>query len=278
MNRNLYRKEKKRLNLPPLGWKDICLYLLGILLSVGLLLGVFLALFQFEDQVCALVAPGALGRSDSANLLISIAAIFLPTALGTISLERMEQRYPIFGNPGYTYGGGSWDPVYPAMLRDENAPPEVQKSVKDARFGLSLWGLGLALSVVLGVFAIVGGTWLYPDGSIETTVGFGEVTKCVSAEQIDRVILNVREPGRREHRWKLELTFRTEDNKLIAFSVHDLVTGEGESEVDVLRRIFACYPEEKLRFENADMLDRVFWWCDYDQEDQRYLEELFGVS
>lgn len=196
-------------------------------------------------------------------------------------MERMECRYPIFGNPAYTYGGEDWDPVYPAMLRDENAPPEVQKSVKDARFGLALWGLGLAVSVVLCLFALLGGTRLYPDGTIRTTVGFGRVTEEYAPEQMERVILRVEEPseGRlSDHKWKLELTFCTEENQHITFSVHDFVPKDGMSEVDALGQILSFCPAESLRFENGDMLYKVFEWCEYDLEEQAYLTGLFNEN
>lgn len=280
MSRNIDMKVKTGPNVPPLGGLDVAVYLLGALLSGGLALGLLVGLLEYWDQVTALVAPDALCTSGSFNWFLMLAALCFTGALCCISIEGLEHRYPIFGNPGFTYGGEDWDPIYPAMLRDKDAPPEVRKSVQDARFGLALWGLGLALSVVLCLFAVLGGTRLYPDGSIKTTVGFGEVTEVYAPEQIDRVILNVREPGRRrsDHRWKLELTFRTEDNKLITFSVHDFVTADGESEIDALRRLFGYYPAEALRFENEDALYKVFEWAGYDWEDQKYLKALFGVG
>lgn len=281
MRRNLFRKGRPGPNVPPLGWGDISLYLLGMLLSGGLGAALLLVMVLYWDRVCALADPEALCTSQSANWLLMLAAVLLPLALCCIAGERLEHRYPIFGNPGYTYGGGDWDPVYPAMLRDENAPPEVRKSVRDARFGLAVWGLGLVLSVVLCFLFLTGGTRLYPDGSIRTTVGFGEVTAAYAPEQIERIFLEVEKPSSRNKSpgewWELKLTFRTADNKLIDFRVHDFVTGEGVSEIDRLRELLAQYPADILRFENGGDLGRLYGRYEYDEEDQQYLEELFGV-
>ena len=280
MNRNFY-KVKSGPNVPPLGELDTAVYLLGALLSGGLVLGMLVVIAEYWDQMTVWAAPEALCTSTSSNWLLILAAFILPGSLCYIALERMEHRYPIFGNPGFVYGGEDWDPVYPAMLRDENAPPEVRKSVKDARFGLALWVLGLAAGLVLCLFELTGGTRLYPDGSVKTTVGFGEVTAYYAPEQIDRVFLKVDEPssGRRgRSTWELILTLRTEDNKLIHFEVADFVTGEGESEIDRLRALLEQYPQELLRCENGEDLGRLYGRYQWDKEDQKYLEELLGAD
>lgn len=106
MRRNLFRKGRPGPNVPPLGWGDISLYLLGMLLSGGLGAALLLVMVLYWDRVCALADPEALCTSQSANWLLMLAAVLLPLALGCIAGERLEHRYPIFGNPGYTYGGG----------------------------------------------------------------------------------------------------------------------------------------------------------------------------
>lgn len=281
MRSNLFRKGKPGPNVPPLGTVDNCLYLLGILLTGGMIVGMMVLAVWHQDKVYALVAPEALCSTSSSALLLTMAVLLLLAALCDIALKRWEHRYPIFGNPGYTYGGEDWDSVFPAMLKDEKVPPEVLKSVKDARYGLVIWGVALAVSVALCLLALTGGTHLYPDGSIKTTIGFSEVTESYSPEQIDRLILRVDEPSSGRYggsTWELELTIRTADNKLITFSVHDFVTGQGQTEVDRLRQLLEQFPPERIRCENGKYLGHLYGRYGYDREDQRYLEALFGVD
>ena len=74
------------------------------------------------------------------------------------------------------------------------------------------------------------------------------------------------------------LTIRTVDNKLILFCVHDFVTGEGQTEIDQLRRLLEQYPQERIRCENGEHLSRLYGRYGYDREDQEYLEALFCVD
>ena len=74
------------------------------------------------------------------------------------------------------------------------------------------------------------------------------------------------------------LTIRTVDNKLITFSVHDFVTGEGQTEIDQLRRLLEQYPQERIRCENGKYLGHLYGRYGYDREDQQYLEALFCVD
>lgn len=281
MRGRIYINTKPGPKVPPLGTVDNCLYLLGILLTGGMIVGMMVLAVWHRDKVCALVVPEALCSTSSSALFLTMAVLLLLAALCDIALKRWEHRYPIFGNPGYTYGGEDWDPVFPAMLKDEKAPPEVLKSVKDARYGLVIWGVALAVSVALCLLALTGGTHLYPDGSIKTTIGFSEVTESYSPEQIDRLILRVDEPSSGRYggsTWELELTIRTADNKLITFSVHDFVTGQGQTEIDRLRQLLEQFPPERIRCENGQYLGHLYGRYGYDREDQRYLEALFGVD
>lgn len=281
MRRNFYKNRKPGPNVPPLGKLDTCLYLLAIFLSGGLLFGMAAVIMRYWDKMCALVAPDALCTSESSNFFLLMVVLLMLGALFGMAMERWEHRYPIFGNPGFSYGGDDWDPVFPVMMADENAPPEVRQAVRDARYGLMLWGLGLVAGVVLCLLALWGGTRLYPDGSIKTTTDFGKVTESYSPEQIDRLILRVDEPSSGRYgrsTWELELTIRTVDNKLIPFCVHDFVTGEGESEIDRLRQLLEQFPQERIRCENGKYLGHLYGRYGYDREDQEYLEALFRVD
>ena len=60
MRRNLFRKGRPGPNVPPLGWGDISLYLLGMLLSGGLGAALLLVMVLYWDRVCALADPEAL--------------------------------------------------------------------------------------------------------------------------------------------------------------------------------------------------------------------------
>lgn len=78
---NLRRKVKTGPNVPPLGWVDMCLYLLGMLLSGGLTLGPLAAIVGYWDRVCALVAPEALCTAAPSDWFLLLAAVLLPGSL-----------------------------------------------------------------------------------------------------------------------------------------------------------------------------------------------------
>lgn len=274
---------RKSPNLPPLGWKDICLYLLALVLLGGCIIVGFGMMFWWRDNLMALIAPDALCTSQTSGILMFALSWFLLLGLFCTAVDRMFWKYPIFGVPGVSYGGEEWDPIYPMLMKDPNAPESVKKSVNTAQTKLMLWGVAWVAAVLFLVVWAGGGTRLYPDGSIQTTVGFGEVTESYAVEDIDRVFVAVTYSTGRRGRGAprnpdLMLKVRTSDNQIISFYLKDFRIPEGEAELDVLQNILACYPEERLRYEGGEYL-YLFRGIDrFDDREMNYLEELFGVK
>ena len=269
---------KKAPNLPPLGGLDIAVYLAAILVTGGCTAAMFAAYFGKWKELSLAVAADAV---CVARGWLPVVGAMLMLGLCMIALELMLWKYPIFGARGRSYGGEDWDPIFPAMMHDENAPPEVKKSVGHAQTALMLWGLGCAVALLMMVFGIFGGTRLYADGTMETRVGFGEVTASYGQEDIDRVFVSVeystgnRRYGTPRDPW-IEIKVRTTDNKIITFDLGNFRTGEGENEIDALRVFLACCPEEKLRFENGEYLYLFEEIEKYDEQEMEYLRGMFG--
>ena len=282
MRRNLFRKGKPGPNVPPLGWRDICLYLLALVLSGGGAVLGFGTMLWWRKELTAFLAPEALCTAQTSGIWLFVLGGLTMMGLFGCALDYFAWKYPILGAPGVSYGGEEWDPVYPMLLKDPDAPEAVKKAVNTARTNLVLWGVAWVAAALVLVLWAGGGTRLYPDGSIRTTVGFGEVTAAYAPEQIERIFLEVEKPSSRNRSpgewWELKLTFRTQDNELIEFCVHDFAADpSGGSEIDRLRELLERYPADILRFENGEDLGRLYGRYEYDQEDQQYLEELFGV-
>lgn len=273
---------KKSPKLPPLGWRDIGVYLLALLLSGGGVILGFGTMFLWHNELMAFLAPEALCTARDSGIWLFALGGFTMIGLFGCALDYLFWKHPILGTPGVSYGGEEWDPIYPMFLKDPDAPGSVKRAVRTARTKLMLWAAAWVAAALLLILWAGGGTQLYPDGSIRTTVGFGEVTEHYATEDIDRVFLKVNAPRSTNRNpgewWELVLTFRTTDNKLITFSVHDFVTGQGQTEIDRLRALLEQYPADILRFENGGELGRLYGRYEYDREDQQYLEELFGVD
>ena len=269
---------KKAPNLPPLGGLDHAIYLAAVLVTGGSGVAMFAAYLGHWKTVSLAAAPEAVCVSQ--GWLPMVGAVLM-IGMCCCALDLWCWKYPIFGARGWTYGGDDWDPVYPAMMRDENAPPEVKKAVSGFRGRMMLWGLGCAAALVLMVFGVFGGTRLYADGTMETVAGFGEVTASYGQEDIDRVFVSVaystgsRRYGTPRDPW-IEIKVRTTDNKIITFNLGNFRTGEGENEIDALRAFLACWPEEKLRFENGEYLYLFRQEGTFDAQEMAYLEKLFG--
>ena len=269
---------KKAPNLPPLGGLDHAIYLAAVLLTGGCSVAMLAAYLGHWKAVSLAAAPEALCVSQ--GWLPMMGALLMGGLCGC-AVDLWCWKYPIFGARGCTYGG-VWDPIFPAMMHDENAPPEVKKAVNRAQTKLMLWGLGVAVALLLMIFGIFGGTRLYTDGTIKTVVGFGEVTASYDQEDIDRVFVTVkystgnRRGGTPRNPW-IEIEVRTADNKFMIFDLSNFRTGEGENEIDALRAFLACWPEEKIRFENGEYLYLFRQEGTFDAQEMAYLEGLFGA-
>ena len=277
--RQMYRV-KKAPNLPPMGGLDHAIYLAAALLTGGCSVAMFVAYFGKWKELSLAVAADAV--CVARGWLPFVGAILMG-GLCAASVDLWCWKYPIFGARGRTYGGGDWDPIFPAMMRDENAPPEVKKAVSSFRGRMMLWGLGCAVAMLMMVFGIFGGTRLYADGTMETRVGFGEVTASYEQEDIDRVFVSVaystgsRRYGTPRDPW-IEIEVRTADNKFMIFDLSNFRTGEGENEIDALRAFLTCWPEEKIRFENGEYLYLFRQEGMFNAQEMAYLEGLFGVE
>ena len=267
-------------NLPPLGGLDIAIYLAAVLVTGGCTAAMFVAYFEKWKELSLAVAADAV---CVARGWLPFVGVLVMLGLCMTALELMLWKYPIFGARGRSYGGEDWDPIFPAMMHDENAPPEVKKAVGIAQTKLILWGLGCAVAMLLMIFGILGGTRLYADGTIKTVVGFGEVTASYGQEDIDRVFVSVAystgryRNGTPRDPW-IKIKVRTTDNKIITFNLSNFRTGEGENEIDALRAFLASWPEEKIRFENGEYLYLFRQEGTFDAQEMAYLEELFGVE
>ena len=269
---------KKAPNLPPLGGQDHAIYLAAVLLTGGCCVAMFAAYLGHWKAVSLAAAPEALCVSQ--GWMPMMGAILMGGLCGC-AVDLWCWKYPIFGARGCTYGG-VWDPIFPAMMRDENAPPEVKKAVSSFRGKMMLWGLGCAAALLMMVFGIFGGTRLYADGTMETVAGFGEVTASYTQEDIDRVFVSVTystgryRNGTPRDPW-IKIRVRTEDNKIITFDLGNFRTGEGENEIDALRAFLASWPEEKIRFESGEYLYLFRQEGTFDAQEMAYLEALFGA-
>ena len=264
---------KKAPNLPPLGGLDHAIYLAAVLLTGGSSAAMFVAYLGHWKTVSLAAAPEALCVSQG---WLPMMGAILMGGLCASAVDLWCWKYPIFGARGCTYGG-----VFPAMMRDENAPPEVKKAVSRAQTKLMLWGMGVPVALLLMIFGIFGGTRLYADGTMETRVGFGEITASYGQEDIDRVFVSVAystgryRNGTPRDPW-IEIKVRTEDNKIITFNLSNFRTGEGENEIDALRAFLASWREEKIRFENGEYLYLFEREGTFDGQEMAYLEALFG--
>ena len=270
---------KKAPNLPPLGGLDHAIYLAAVLLTGGCSVAMFAAYLGHWKAVSLAAAPEALCVSQG---WVPMVGALLMGGLCGCAVDLWCWKYPIFGARGCTYGG-DWDPIFPAMMRDDNAPPEVKKAVSGFRGKMMLWGLGCAVAMLMMVFGIFGGTRLYADGTMKTRVGFGEVTASYGQEDIDRVFVSVEySTGSRRYGTprdpRIEIKVRTTDNKIITFNLSNFRTGEGENEIDALRALLASWPEEKIRFENGEYLYLFRQEGTFDAQEMAYLEGLFGVE
>ncbi len=274
---------KKAPKLPPLGWRDICLYLLALALSGGGVVLGFGTMFLWRKELMAFLAPGALCTAQTSGIWLFALGGFTMVGLFGCALDYLGWKYPILGAPGVSYGGEAWDPIYPILMKDPDAPEAVKKAVNTARTKLMLWGVAWVAAALVLVLWAGGGTRLYPDGSIQTTVGFGEVTERYAPEDIDRVFVTVTySTGRRGYGTPrnpdLMLKLRTLDNQIIEFCLKDFRIPEGESELETLENILERYPEEKRRYENGAYLYLFRGLGRFDDREMTYLENLFGAG
>ena len=270
-------RAKKAPNLPPLGGLDHAIYLAAVLFAGGCSVAMFAVYLGHWKAVSLAAAPEAV--CVSRGWMPMVGALLMGGLCGC-AVDLWCWKYPIFGARGCTYGG-AWDPIFPAMMRDDNAPPEVKKAVSSFRGKMMLWGLSCAVALLMMVFGIFGGTRLYADGTMETRVGFGEVTASYGQEDIDRVFVSVAYSTGRSRNgtprdpW-IKIKVRTTDNKIILFDLGNFRTGEGENEIDALRAFLACWPEEKIRFENGEYLYLFRQEGTFDDQEMAYLVGLFG--
>ena len=276
--RQMYRV-KKAPKLPPLGGLDHAIYLAAVLFTGGGSVAMFAVYLGHWKAVTLAAAPEVL--CVSRGWMPMVGALLMGGLCGC-AVDLWCWKYPIFGARGCTYGG-VWDPIFPAMMRDENAPPEVKKAVSGFRGRMMLWGLGCGAAMLMMVFGIFGGTRLYADGTMKTVAGFGEVTASYTQKDIDRVFVSVAystgryRNGTPRDPW-IKIRVRTTDNKIITFDLGNFRTGEGENEIDALRDFLTCWPEEKIRFENGEYLYLFRQEGTFDGQEMEYLEELFGVE
>lgn len=277
------RGRKRFPKLPPLGWRDICLYLLALVLTGGCVVLGFGTMFWWRKELTAFLAPEALCTAQTSGIWLFALGGFTMVGLFGCALDCLFWKYPILGAPGVSYGGGEWDPIYPMFLKDPDAPEAVKKAVNTARTKLMLWGVAWVAAALVLVLWAGGGTRLYPDGSVQTTVGFGEVTEHYAVEDIDRVFVTVTySTGRRRYGTPrdpdLMLKLRTSDNQIIEFCLKDFCIPEGMSELEALESVLENYPEEKRRYENGEYLYLFLGLDRFDGGELDRLEELFGVS
>ena len=260
-------RAKKGPKVPPLGWLDHAVYLAATLLTGGCGLAMFAVYFGKWKAVSLAAAPEAICVSQG---WLPLVGAFLMFGLCGCAADLWCWKYSIFGARGQTYGG-VWDPVFPATMRDENAPPEVKKAVGRFRGRMMLWGLGCGAALILMVFGIFGGTRLYADGTMKKTLALVMVLVLALAF----VACGRSRYGTPRDPW-IEIKVRTTDNKIILFDLGNFRTGEGENEIDALRAFLACWPEEKIRFENGEYLYLFRQEGSFDAQEMAYLEELFG--
>ena len=136
-----------------------------------------------------------------------------------------------------------------------------------------LTALGWLLGLVMFSFCFLGGTHLYADGTVRSISVFGEEIASYTPEQIERVFLEIRtSKGGTE----LRLTMRTPESNLLTFEYSDLMEEE-HTRVELLREILERYPDEKISSDGAWNLERLCQQFPCSEEEQTYLEELFGV-
>lgn len=137
----------------------------------------------------------------------------------------------------------------------------------------ALIALGWLLGLVMFSFCFLGGTHLYADGTVRSLTAFGEETASYTPEQIERVFLEIRtSKGGTE----LHLTMRTPENKLLTFEYSDLLEGN-QTRAELLREILERYPDEKISCDGAWNLERLCQRFPCSEEDQAWLEALFGL-
>ena len=275
---------KGNLKLPELGKRDRAIYnvliALGVALTVGGIVLYPLLIFVFQYP---LGDPNVAGVRNAMGIL---GIILYGGIMGLIVnglLTGRGRKYPIFGAPGITYSGPEWTPVYPLLMPTRQAPEEVRRLVREGRQIVGIMAAGVLLSAFLFSTCILSGDFLYRDGSLRVVWGTGWEMAAYQPEDVAQIrVEQSRSSGRGAafKDWRIRLDYTMNDGREYHFLVVDgEFQKDGEqSRVELLAQVLERYPEGVVQFCDQGMIPRIVFDQGYSPEDQRILEELFGVS
>ena len=202
-------KAKKKVHpMPKLGFRDRCVYALGYLL----ILAVLVVLFRFrfcwiEDQ--AMAEPGAVAYEAHGSIfwyfpfyLAVMLSLFIPWQ------HLHSSRYPFFGRRGVKYGPPAYPRTFPLFMKNK---PQYWKSPRKARMrrtaGIAVVALNLVLALLVPL-SIHGRNMLYEDGSLRDFSMLDQVKGDYGPEDAEEVTLHFGryKSGKHSYRWRLVLT------------------------------------------------------------------------
>lgn len=290
------RKNKQKKRMPPLSLLDQTIYIILILLSIVLDIGILLLMFFLRNRV-AFSVPGVLAAGERASLLWSVIPAIVLFLIAFIRVEYLyTDRRPIFGKRGIKYGPPQYPAVYPIFMKDK--PPvwvsEAQK--RNRRFGAVALLILIVVSILPFPLSLYGRDSLQADGSIVEYSMFGWETERHEREDIVEVEFSLLEDNSfrtynrswirylcnlKPETYTVCVTITTDDGERFVFRSGDFQAwGKGERTswlVDMLH-LKALFPPEIVTYADTDKLSYAASDYDLSEQETERLYALFSTD
>ena len=193
----------------------------------------------------------------------------------------LQNKIPIFGNKKVRYGEHPWNkdlfPLFDKRRKHVYISPS-KRTYK--RKWISLWCVGLIITILFIPFSLFGRECLMKDNSIVTYSMFNTVKDNTYTSQYTELqIKTVHVSGRyTADYWQYQITLKTVDDKKFVFSNRDFdwrQDGAKDRALDTMLEIKALFPSSAITVSGEEDLEKVLEDCGMNDSQAQKLYRLF---
>lgn len=214
--------------MPKLGFADLCLYWLGMLLTGGGCVAVLIVPFLLRDKIAfadeRVVAVSA-GRGGHNFIFLFFWLFFVLLA---IAGGPYQKRLPIFGRRDIKYGPPAYPRIYPLLMKDKPrfwVSPRVQANQRTLRIALTVFALvTLLFSLAMFPRSLYGREVLYRDGTVAVYSPNNEETEYYKFSDVTSVELDTYYHRHRrsfDGDWYTRMSVHFDNGRSFHFSSHE---------------------------------------------------------
>ena len=277
------KKHKKMDRMPPLSFLDKSIYWSAMVLLVVLGLGSPILYEVITDEI-VFRDPTVIAYNNDMNGFLIGPALVYAFITGLICLATaLESKRPLFGNRKIRYGQDPWDKECFPLFDPRRKTVPVKASEQGFRRKFRrLWAVGMILCLLLVPLSLFGRDCLTEDNTILSyNVLNMRSSDTYMNDDFSELVIRAKHVNRRYWRgyWKYIIEIEMTDGTSYSFSNLDFDVSLPDAKERILQKMLeikALFPPESVKIVGTDKLEKVVDDCDFDEEQEEMLRELFS--